>query len=103
MEKDTFQRIEKMLIGKTPTAARRAQGRHQDHQDLSQRARRRAVVRPLAGDPTAQRRGAISSSAPQIKQQREEFRERFEDKKRKITQGDDLAPGVLKMVKVYVR
>jgi hypothetical protein len=30
-----------------------------------------------------------------------QLEERFEDKKRKITQGDDLAPGVLKMVKVY--
>jgi DNA-directed RNA polymerase beta subunit len=44
----------------------------------------------------------LEAIANQIKQQREEFRERFEVKKRKITQGDDLAPGVLKMVKVYV-
>jgi len=28
--------------------------------------------------------------------------ERFEDKKRKLTTGDDLAPGVLKIVKVYL-
>jgi DNA-directed RNA polymerase subunit beta len=28
--------------------------------------------------------------------------ERFEDKKRKLQSGDDLAPGVLKMVKVYL-
>ncbi|MGD2083218.1 MAG: DNA-directed RNA polymerase subunit beta, partial [Chromatiales bacterium] len=38
----------------------------------------------------------------QIRAQRETFRARFEEKKRKLTQGDDLAPGVLKMVKVYV-
>jgi len=44
----------------------------------------------------------LETVAAQVKQQREEFRERFEAKKRKITQGDDLAPGVLKMVKVYV-
>jgi DNA-directed RNA polymerase subunit beta len=44
----------------------------------------------------------LEAIAAQIKQQREEFRERFEVKKRKITQGDELAPGVLKMVKVYV-
>jgi DNA-directed RNA polymerase subunit beta len=37
-----------------------------------------------------------------LEQQREEFDVRFEDKKRKITAGDDLAPGVLKMVKVYL-
>ena len=38
----------------------------------------------------------------QIEQQRKEFDERFESKRKKITMGDDLAPGVLKMVKVYL-
>ncbi|MEX0383733.1 DNA-directed RNA polymerase subunit beta [Spiribacter pallidus] len=38
----------------------------------------------------------------QLKAQREAFDERFEEKKAKITAGDDLAPGVLKMVKVYL-
>ncbi|WWP00920.1 MAG: DNA-directed RNA polymerase subunit beta [Candidatus Dasytiphilus stammeri] len=33
---------------------------------------------------------------------RNEFEEKFEEKRRKITQGDDLAPGVLKIVKVYL-
>ncbi len=40
--------------------------------------------------------------ADQIKAQREAFDARFEVKKGKITRGDDLAPGVLKMVKVYM-
>ncbi len=38
----------------------------------------------------------------QIEQQRKDFDERFEVKRKKITMGDDLAPGVLKMVKVYL-
>ncbi len=38
----------------------------------------------------------------QLAQQRKHFDARFEEKKGKITQGDDLAPGVLKMVKVYM-
>ncbi|MCC5859889.1 MAG: DNA-directed RNA polymerase subunit beta [Ectothiorhodospiraceae bacterium] len=38
----------------------------------------------------------------QLKEQREEFERHFEEKRGKITQGDDLAPGVLKMVKVYL-
>jgi DNA-directed RNA polymerase subunit beta len=38
----------------------------------------------------------------QLKAQRKTFDARFEEKKGKITQGDDLAPGVLKMVKVYL-
>ncbi len=37
-----------------------------------------------------------------LKERRLELDERFEDKKNKLTQGDDLAPGVLKIVKVYL-
>jgi len=44
----------------------------------------------------------LETIAEQIEQQRKEFEERFEVKKKKITMGDDLAPGVLKMVKVYL-
>jgi DNA-directed RNA polymerase subunit beta len=40
--------------------------------------------------------------ADQVKEQRKVFDEKFEEKKGKITRGDDLAPGVLKMVKVYM-
>lgn len=40
--------------------------------------------------------------ADQVKEQHKVFDERFEEKKGKITRGDDLAPGVLKMVKVYM-
>ena len=38
----------------------------------------------------------------QLKERRDELDERFEDKKRKLQSGDDLAPGVLKIVKVYL-
>jgi len=44
----------------------------------------------------------LEAIAAQISQLRDDFRERYEEKKRKLTSGDDLAPGVLKMVKVYV-
>jgi DNA-directed RNA polymerase subunit beta len=44
----------------------------------------------------------LEQMADQLKEQRKEFDARFEEKKGKITQGDDLAPGVLKMVKVYM-
>ena len=38
----------------------------------------------------------------QLKESRKTFNEMFEEKRKKLTQGDDLAPGVSKMVKVYV-
>ena len=44
----------------------------------------------------------IEATQKQIEQQRKDFDEKFEVKKRKITMGDDLPPGVLKMVKVYL-
>jgi DNA-directed RNA polymerase subunit beta len=44
----------------------------------------------------------LEQMADQLKEQRKGFDAQFEEKKGKITQGDDLAPGVLKMVKVYM-
>ncbi|HJU38593.1 MAG TPA: DNA-directed RNA polymerase subunit beta, partial [Tahibacter sp.] len=44
----------------------------------------------------------LERAAEQIRRHREEFDRRFKEKQGKITQGDDLAPGVLKMVKVYL-
>ena len=38
----------------------------------------------------------------QVDKQRKDFDDKFEVKRKKITMGDDLAPGVLKMVKVYL-
>src|SRR3546814_13583585 len=45
---------------------------------------------------------AIERASMQIEAHQKEFERRFQDKRGKITQGDDLAPGVLKMVKVYL-
>ncbi|MEE4329595.1 MAG: DNA-directed RNA polymerase subunit beta [Wenzhouxiangella sp.] len=44
----------------------------------------------------------LERAARQIEKQRKIVDKRFEEKKGKITRGDDLAPGVLKMVKVYM-
>ncbi|MEA2119550.1 DNA-directed RNA polymerase subunit beta [Halovibrio sp. HP20-50] len=44
----------------------------------------------------------LAQADEQLEIRRKEMDERFEDKKRKLTQGDDLAPGVLKIVKVYM-
>ena len=45
---------------------------------------------------------AIESAQKQIEAHKKEFEKRFADKRATITQGDDLAPGVLKMVKVFL-
>ncbi|MGA9420928.1 MAG: DNA-directed RNA polymerase subunit beta, partial [Rhodanobacteraceae bacterium] len=44
----------------------------------------------------------LENAAEQIKRHKSEFEKRYKEKQSKITAGDDLAPGVLKMVKVYL-
>ena len=44
----------------------------------------------------------LERAEEQLKERQAELDERFEDKRKKLTQGDDLAPGVLKIVKVYL-
>ncbi len=45
---------------------------------------------------------ALEDADGQLAGHKKQLEERFEDKKRKLTSGDDLAPGVLKIVKVYL-
>ena len=44
----------------------------------------------------------LENMQKQMSERREAFEQRFLEQKEKITSGDDLAPGVLKMVKVYM-
>jgi len=105
MENDTFQRVERLLVGK---AADGGPGNLKPGskitkaylQEITEKGSRdRWFEIRLKSEETAVQLEAVAN---QIKQQREEFRDRYEVKKRKISSGDDLAPGVLKMVKVYV-
>lgn len=105
MENDTFQRVEKMLVGKVADggpgslkAGARITKTYLNGLAEQDSRKKWLEVRLRAEGPARQ----IEAVANQIGQQEGDFRERFEAKKRKITQGDDLAPGVLKMIKVYV-
>jgi DNA-directed RNA polymerase subunit beta len=44
----------------------------------------------------------LEKASEHLRQLRRDFEQRLEDKRSKLTTGDDLAPGVLKMVKVYL-
>src|SRR5690349_8362371 len=46
--------------------------------------------------------GQLEQASERLKLQRKALEKRLDEKKAKITAGDDLAPGVLKMVKVYL-
>jgi len=105
MENDTFQRVEKMLVGRVADggpgnlkAGARITKTYLNSLAEEDSRKKWLEIRLRAEEPASQ----LEAVANQINQQHEDFRERFEVKKRKITQGDDLAPGVLKMIKVYV-
>ncbi|MFD2112509.1 DNA-directed RNA polymerase subunit beta [Thiorhodococcus fuscus] len=105
MENDTFHRVEKMLIGKVadggPGGLKPGSKITKSYlQGLLEKGSRDQWFEIRMQDEEIATQ--IEAVAAQVKQQREEFRERYEVKKRKIASGDDLAPGVLKMVKVYV-
>ncbi|TVO70219.1 DNA-directed RNA polymerase subunit beta [Sedimenticola selenatireducens] len=101
MEQDTFQRVEKMLLGKVADGGpnQLKSGTKITKAYLAELEQDRWLEIRLHNEEAAAQLEAI---AEQVKLQREDFRERFEEKKRKLTTSDDLAPGVLKMVKVYV-
>ena len=101
MEDDTFDRVEKMLMGKVVDGGpgQLKAGSKITKAYLGEHDRDKWLEIRMRNEEAAAQLEAI---AEQIKQQRENFREKFEEKKRKLTTGDDLAPGVLKMVKVYV-
>ena len=101
MEEDTFARIEKMLIGKVADRGPNGlkAGAKIDKEYLTDTPRDKWLDIRLRDDDA---NGQLEKMAEQAKQRRKEFDKKFEEKKVKLTSGDDLAPGVLKMVKVYM-
>ena len=104
MEEDTFARVEKMLLGKVAEG-----GPNKLKAGAKITKAYLAYLADLERDQWLQIRlrnveaaAQLEAIAKQVETMREEFRKRYEEKKRKLTAGDDLAPGVLKMVKVYV-
>jgi DNA-directed RNA polymerase subunit beta len=101
LEDDLFQRVNGMLLGKVAAGGpnKLKSGSKIDAAYLEALPREQWFeIRLDDEDANSQ----LESSALRVKEQRKAFEKRLEDKRAKITQGDDLAPGVLKMVKVYL-
>ena len=101
VEGDAFMRLEKLLVGKTVNGGPKklAKGSKIDKDYLADLDKYHWFdIRP-ADDDIASQVEAIKSS---IEAKRKQFDEAFEEKRTKLTQGDDLQPGVTKMVKVYL-
>jgi DNA-directed RNA polymerase subunit beta len=101
IEKDFYQRVEQMLLGKTaesgPNRLRSGDVITRDYLE-GLKPSQWLEIRLQDEDLNVQ----LEAIAEQIAQQREEMNKRLEEKKKKIAMGDDLPPGVLKMVKVYL-
>src|SRR3569832_2276398 len=101
LEEDIYQRVEKLLLKKLASGGpkKRKAGTPIDADYLAEVPREKWFEIRLQ-DEAADKQ--LEQLAEQLKERRKEFDQRFEEKKAKITAGDDLAPGVLKMVKVYL-
>jgi len=101
MEDDAFQRVEKMLTGKTAERGPKGlkAGSKINKAYLDEVPRERWLEIRLRSEEAADQ---LERAAEQIKERRKQFEAMYEEKRSKLTSGDDLAPGVLKMVKVYL-
>jgi len=101
MEDAIFARLQTMLVGKVadkgPTGIKKGEKVTAGY--LGDLKRDDWFKLRMRNDETQDQ---LENAARQIEKQRKLFDARFEEKKGKITRGDDLAPGVLKMVKVYM-
>ncbi|HSQ10706.1 MAG TPA: DNA-directed RNA polymerase subunit beta, partial [Burkholderiaceae bacterium] len=101
VEGDAFQRIEKMLLKKDAIGGPRkiTKGTVITKDYLESLEKYHWFEIRLADDEAAAQLEGLKDS---IELKRKQFDQAFEDKKKKLTQGDELPPGVLKMVKVYL-
>ena len=101
-EADAFARIERLIVGKAANGGpkRLAKGTEitADYLEGLPAKHDWFDIR-MADEEIAKQLELMKES---LVQKRVEFDEKFEDKKRKLTQGDELPPGVQKMVKVYI-
>jgi DNA-directed RNA polymerase subunit beta len=101
LEDDIFQRVRSLLVGKVAAGGpnKLKAGTAITAEYLSElKPDQWFEIRLDDEDANSQ----LEAAAERVRSQRELFEAKFENKRGKITQGDDLSPGVLKMVKVYL-
>ncbi|QGZ62575.1 DNA-directed RNA polymerase subunit beta [Paraburkholderia acidisoli] len=101
VEGDAFQRLARMLEGKVANGGPKklAKGTKLERAYLEDLDHYHWFDIRLADEEAAAQLEAIKNS---IEEKRHQFDLAFEEKRKKLTQGDELPPGVLKMVKVYL-
>jgi DNA-directed RNA polymerase subunit beta len=101
LEDDMFQRVRSMLLGKVAAGGpRKLKSGTKIAADYLDDMNRDDWFEIRLDDEDAN--SQLEAAAERLRAQRKMFEAKLENKKGKITQGDDLSPGVLKMVKVYL-
>ena len=101
MEQDAFERLERLLVGKIATGGPQKLGKGKEVTSEYLRSFDPHFwfdIR-LADEEASIQLEQVRES---VAQKRKTFDVAFEEKKKKLTQGDELAPGVQKMVKIYI-
>lgn len=101
VENDSFERLRRVLLGKEANGGPKklAKGTLLGEEYLNSLYRQEWFEIRVADEEVALQMESVKESLSQLRQSVEES---FELKKKKITQGDELPPGVLKMVKVHI-
>ncbi|TSE21172.1 DNA-directed RNA polymerase subunit beta [Tepidimonas aquatica] len=101
VEADAYDRLEKLLIGKTANGGPKklAKGTVLTKDYLAEVDKYHWFDIRVADDDVAAQMESIKNA---LEATRHKFDQAFEEKRKKLTQGDELPPGVLKMVKVYL-
>ena len=100
MEDAIFNRLEAILVGKVvDKGPELKKGAKLSAEHLANLRRDEWFKLRMRNDEAQE---ILERAQRQIEKQRKLADDKFEEKKGKITRGDDLAPGVLKMVKVYL-
>ena len=101
LENDVFQRIERLLVGKQAAGGPNglADGTKITKNYLAElKPEKWFEIRLRTETANSQ----LETASEQLAQTKRDFDAMFEEKRVKLTSGDDLAPGVLKMTKVYL-
>ena len=101
LERNTYGRLEALLIGKDAVSGPKGLGRGEITAEKLAEVSSRGLWWQIAlSDEKVM--GEIEAMKRQFEEARKRLDRRFEDKVEKLQRGDELPPGVMKMVKVFV-
>ena len=101
VEEDTFSRIEKLILGKSVSGGPKGikKGDKITKDQLKEIGKYEWFDIRLSDDKDSK---SLESLKENLNKAKKDFDTRYQEKKQKLAQGDELQPGVQKMVKVYL-